>query len=598
MPPALALAPRDTVASGLTKRQRYEQTKQALLTERSSFDSHWRELGDYFMPRRTRFVVTDRNKGDRRSQKIIDSTPRFAARTLSSGLHAGLTSPARPWLKLETPDQDLNTYGPVKEWLHTVTQRMLALFQKSNLYNVLPMAYLDMGIFGTAAFAGFEDREAALRFYSYPVGSYVVGLDDRLMPQTFIREYQLSVAQTVEAFAVRDPARRDIDWSMVSVSVKNLWDTGNYTAPVDITWVVTRNLEEYRPGALDARFRFPYRSCHYESGRTDADFGNAYGLLRESGFRVFPVFVPRWDVTGEDTYGTDSPGMTTLGDAKQLQLMQQHKAKAIAKAIDPPLKGPHELKTAKVSLIPGGVTYVEDPRTGGSSAGLSPIHEVRLEGLGFLIQDMAETRERVSRGFFEDLFLMLALSPYGQRGGTPITAREVEERHEEKLLALGPVLERLNDELLDPLVDRTFYIMLDHGLIPPPPDEMIGVDLRVEYISILSQAQKLVGVSGHDRFLQASMLLQQAYPEVRHKVNAFRAVDDYAQMLGVDPHIVREDEEAQALWDAEQQAAAQAAQAEQAKTMAQSAQALGQTPVQGGTSTALDEMAAAMSPVA
>ena len=591
---SLALAARDPHPSGLTRRQRLEQTKQALLTERSSFDAHWRELAEFFMPRRTRFQVTDRNRGDRRNQKIIDSSPRFAARTLASGLHAGLTSPARPWLKLETPDQDLNTYGPVKQWLHEVTARMLALFQKSNLYNVLPIAYLDMGIFGSAAFAEFEDDRDVIRFYSYPVGSYVVGLDHRLTASTFIREYQLTVEQVVREFALRPGG--EVDWSTVSITVKNLWDQGHYTAPVDVTWAVTASTD-YAPRAFGAR-RFPYSSCHYETGRPDQEFAGRAGTLRESGFGAFPVFCPRWDVTGEDTYGTDSPGMTTLGDAKQLQIMQQHKGKAIAKAIDPPLKGPHELKTSKVSLVPGGVTYVEDARSGGSGHGLTPIHEVRLEGLNFLIQDMGETRERVSRGFYEDLFLMLALSPYGQRGGSPITAREVEERHEEKLLALGPVLERLNDELLDPLVDRTFAIMLTSGLVPPPPEEMLGMDLRIEYISILSQAQKLVGVSGHDRFMQSTLLLQQAFPEVRHKVNAFRAIDDYATMLGVDPHVVRSDDEAEALWEQEQQAAQQAAQAEQAKTLAQAGQALSQTPVNQGTSTALDQMASGMTPFA
>lgn len=576
--------------SGLTKRQRYEQTKAALLTERSSFDAHWQELADYLCPRRPRFTVSDRNKGDRRSQKIIDSAPRFSARVLSSGLHAGLTSPARPWLKLETPDQDLNSYTPVKEWLHTVTTRMLSLFQKSNLYNVLPICYLDMGVFGTGAFAEIEDAQTVARFYSYPIGSYVIGLDNRGMPSTFSREYQLTVEQVVEEFAMQEGNPRDIDWTKVSRTVKHLWDHANYQAPVDICWVVHKNKDEYYPRALDARYAMPYRSCYYELGRTDTDFDDGDGTLREGGFRYFPVFCPRWDVTGEDTYGTDSPGITALGDIKQLQTQQVHKAKGTAKWLDPPLKGPSELKTQKVSLVPGAVTYVDDPRVGGSGSGLTPVHELRLEGMQFLIQDMGETRQRISRAFYEDLFLMLALSPYGQAGGSPITAREVEERHQEKLLALGPVLERLNDELLDPLVDRTFAMLLAAGGIPPPPEEMLQVDLRVEYISILSQAQKLVGVSGHDRFLQASILLAQTFPEVRHKVVAFRAIDDYATMLGVDPHVVRDDDEAQVLWDEEQQAAASAAQAQQAKDMSQGMQALSQTPTQGGAQSALDAL--------
>ena len=579
--------------SGLSTRQRYEQSKSALLTERASFDSHWRELADNFMPRRTRFWVDDKNKGDRRNKQIIDSSPRFAARTLASGLHAGLTSPARPWLKLETPDSDLNNFTPVKEWLHTVTQRMLGLFQKSNLYNVLPTCYLDMGIFGSAAFAEFEDREAICRFYSYPLGSWVLALDDRMMPSMFLREYQLTVAQVVEQFVMVDANPRLLDWTKASTHVKDAWDRANYTSPVNLTWVASQNLD-YRSGALSAADRYPFRSCYYETGRSDADFVERDGLLKESGFRHFPVFCPRWDVTGEDTYGTDSPGMTTLGDAKQLQLMQQHKAKGIHKMVDPPLNAPTELKTTRVSLLPGGINYVEDARTGGSTRGLSPVHEIRGEGLNFLIQDMGETRQRISRGYYEDLFLMLALSPYGQQGGMPITAREVEERHEEKLLALGPVLERLNDELLDPLVDRTFGIMLEHGAIPPPPEEMLGMDLRIEYISILSQAQKLVGVSGHDRFVQAALVLNQAFPEVKHKLNVFRAIDDYAAMLGVDPHVVRDDQDAEARLAAEQQAMAAQAKAQQDAVEAQTAKTLADTPINQGTSTALDATTAAM----
>ena len=180
---------------------------------------------------------------------------------------------------------------------------------------------------------------------------------------------------------------------------------------------------------------------------------------------------------------------------------------------------------------------------------------------------------------------MLAASDH-QRGAQPMTAREVEERHEEKLVQLGPVLERTNDELLDPLIDRVFALMQAAGAIPEPPEEIGGQDLKVEYISILSQAQKLVGIAGQERFLQSTLMLAEAFPEVRHKVNIFQAVDEAGAMLGVNPNIIRTDEEAQERMAAEQQAAAGAAQAEQMKTMAQAGQALGNTPV--GDGTALD----------
>ena len=566
--------------SGLTRRQRYEMTRQALLTERSSFDAHWRELGDYYVPRRPRFFVQDRNRGDRRSQKIIDGGPRFAARTLASGLHAGLTSPARPWMKLTTPDPDLAEFQPVKEWLHTVTRRMLDLFLKSNLYNALPILYGDLGVFGTAAMAELEDGPDVMRCYTHPIGSYVVGLDARGLASTFAREYQLTVEQVVEQFGMVTGSPRDIDWSRLSVHVKSLYDQAHYQAPIDCVWIVTPN-RAYNPRRLEARDALPWRSCHYESGRADADFNERTGFLRESGFRTFPVLVPRWDVTGEDTYGTDSPGISALGDCKQLQDMQKKKAKAIAKAIDPALTGPHSLRTQQTSLVSGHITYSDD-REG--QKGLRPIHEVRLEGLQHLMLDMNEVRGRVDEYFYKNMFLMLAASD--RRGAQPITAREVEERHEEKLLQLGPLLERLNDELLDPLIDRTFAIMLEAGGIPTPPDELRGLDLKVEYVSILQQAQKLIGVVGQDRFLSSAGALLEAFPEVRHKINAFEVLNSYGDMLGVSPKIIRTDEDAQARADAEAQASQAAQQAEQLQRVGQAAHALGTTPV--GTGSALD----------
>jgi hypothetical protein len=570
--------------SGFTRRQHYDSTRQTLTTERASFDAHYREMGDYYCPRRPRFTLEDRNRGDRRSQKIIDSAPRFAARTLASGLHAGLTSPARPWMKLTTPDPELSEFEPVKEWLHLVTHRMLDLFLKSNLYNALPILYGDLGVFGTAAMGVLEDGPDVMRCYTYPIGSYVVGLDERCMPSTFSREYQLTVEQVVAQFG-RVDGTRAIDWSRLSQSVKNAWELQQYHAPVNVTWFLGVN-DEQNPRGLAAAQTMPWRSCYYEQGRPSSDDHEGNGFLRESGFRTFPVLVPRWDVTGEDTYGTDSPGITALGDTKQLQLMQKHKGKAIAKAVDPTLVGPSHLKNQKVSLVPGGINYDDENRTG---RGLRPVHEIRLEGLQFLIQDMGETRDRVRRAFYEDLFLMLAYSEYGARGGQPITAREVEERHEEKLLALGPVLERLNDELLDPLIDRTFSIMLAAGAVPEPPEELHGMDLKIEYVSIMQQAQKLIGVVGQDRFVSSATAMMEAFPSVRHKVNAFEVINSYADMLGVSPKILRSDKDAEALEAAEGQQAAAAAGAEQVQQLAQGAAALGKTPMQGGGS-ALDEV--------
>jgi hypothetical protein len=571
--------------TGLTRRQRYQTVRNKLMVDRSSFDEHWRELAEFLMPRRTRFQVSDRNKGDRRSSSIIDSAPRFAARTLQSGLHAGLTSPARPWMRLTTPDPDLAEVKTVKVWLDLVTQRMLTVFLRSNLYNALPMLYGDMGVFGTGAMGILEDDQDLLRAYCYPLGSYVVGIDERGIANTFIRDYQMTVRQLVREYGVIDGNPRNIDWSRFSLRVRQFAENSQWEEPIDVCWFVAPN-DQYDPHALQARYRYPWVSCHFEYGTEDqTSFGDgSEGTLRDSGFRNFPVLVPRWDVTGEDTYGTDCPGMTALGDVKQLQLMQRQKAKAIAKSIDPPLVGPTSLMTQTVSHVPGRITY-EDSREG--QKGLRPIHEVRLEGIQWLAQDMEETRQRVRRAFYEDLFLMLAQSD-SVRGAQPVTAEEIRARQEEKLIALGPVLERTNDELLDPLIDRTFSIMLDAGFIPPVPEELQGVDLKVEYLSIMAQAQKLVGVVGQDRFLQSVVGLAEFFPGVINKIDANQVVNSYQDQLGVRPDLVRTDEEADAISAQQAQQAQQSQQAQDAQRIAQGAKALGSTPLGQGGQTALD----------
>lgn len=559
-----------------SKRSRYGQLRGSLLLQRSSFDSHWRELGEWMLPRRTRFTASDRNKGDKRNQNIIDSTGRFALRTLQSGLHAGLTSPARPWFNLSTPDPDLAASQPVKEWLHVVTQRMQVVFADTNLYNVLPILYGDLGLFGTAAMGVLPDGPDLFRCYAYPIGSYALGLDARGIASSFVRDYELSVRQVVEQFGVV-PGTTEIDWNRISTTVKSQWDKSNYEEAVELTWIVTPN-EEANAARLEAQY-LPWASCHFERGNSASG-----GFLKESGFQTFPILAPRWDITGEDTYGTDCPGMTALGDVKQLQMMQRDKAKAIKKQIDPPLVGAPELRTQKTSLIAGDITYVREPATA-----LRAIHEITLN-LEHLRLDIGDVQYRIQRAFYEDLFLMLARSDEN-RGAQPVTAREVEERHEEKLLALGPVLDRTNDELLDPLIDRVYHLMDAAGLLPPPPEAVQGVKLKVEYISIMAQAQKLVGVVGQDRFMASMIPLLEAFPAVADKIKIHQVIDNYADMLGVDPRILRTTEEAEQIAAARAQQQAAMAEAEQAQMMARAVKDAAAAPM--GTDSALDRLVGA-----
>lgn len=561
-----------------SKKQRLYRLGAQLKQERDSFDAHYRELGEYYFPRRTRFFDQDRNRGDKRNQKIINCTGPLAARTLRSGMMAGITSPARPWRRLTTPDPDLAEFGRVKQWLDVVNRRMTTLSLRSNLFNALPTMYGDAGVFATAAMGVDDDDDDLMRFYTFPVGSYWLATDARGVTNTFMREFQMTVRQLVEKFGNLE-AGPDRRWANFSLTVQQAWDLGNYETPISVVWIVAPN-PDYRSDRLEAKYK-RFTSCYFEQGA-----GGMTGLsaladltslsddrfLRESGYDRFPILAPRWDVTGEDTYGTACPGMDGLGDVKEVQLLEKRKSRALEKQLNPPLKGPTSLRTQKASLLAGDITYV-DEREG--QGGLKPIHETTMS-IKDVTADIKEKEHRIQRVFYEDLFLMLAQSDRRE-----ITAREIDERHEEKLLALGQVLERMNDELLDPLTDIQFDKMLAAGLIPPAPDELRGMDLKVEYISIMAQAQKLVGAAGTERFVSFVGNMAGAFPQVLKKVNAFQVVDEYADMMGVSAKLVVSDDDAMAVQQQEDEAKAAILKGELALKAAEGAKTMSETSLEG-----------------
>lgn len=486
--------------------------------ERTTFEPHWRELSDFIIPRGSRFLTSEANRGDRRNTKIVDPTATMANRTLSSGMMSGITSPARPWFKLATPDPEMMDYGPVKLWLETVQNRMNDMFNKSNLYQSLPLIYSSLGTFATGAMAVLEDDDDVIRTMPFPVGSYYIANSPRLSVDTCFRKFSMTVRQLVREFGLNS----------VSSSTKSAFENGTYEKWVDVVHAVYPNMNR-ETGKMNAKNK-AFRSVYFEVG------GDNDKVLRESGYDEFPVMAPRWEVNGEDVYGSSCPGMIALGQVKALQLEQRRKAQQIDKQTNPPMIGPTSLKTQRVSLLPGDITYV-DQVTG--AEGLRPAYMVN-PNLGDLLGDIQDTRQLINSAYFVDLFMML------QNVNTrsmPVEA--VIEMKEEKLLMLGPVLERLNDEFLDPLIDRAFSMMARKNMLPPPPDVMQGMPLRIEYISVMAQAQKAIGLSSLERFVGFVGNLASAKPEALDKLDVDQAIDNYAVMSGVSPTVVVPQEQAQ-----------------------------------------------------
>lgn len=525
-----------------------------LKSERSSWIEHYMEISNFLLPRSGRFFIQDRNKGGRRHNNIYDSSGTRALRVLSAGLMGGATSPARPWFRMAVEDRDLMKSGAVKQWLADVTQLILNVFQRSNTYRSLHSMYGEMGAFGTGASLIASDHKDVLRHYPLTTGEYCLAQNWRSEVCTLYREMQKTVGELVSEFGK----------AACSTSVQNLFDRGNLDSWVTIIQAIEPRSDR-NPAKLDA-LNMEWSSTYFEQG-VDND-----KVLRESGYKRFPGIVPRWEVSGGDIYG-NSPGMEALGDIKQLQHQNLRLGQAIDKQTNPPVQVPFSMINNKVETLPGGVSYFDPSSPNGK---IQSLYQVNLD-LNHLKLNMDDVRHRIDQAFYTDLFLMLS-----NMDKSGMTATEVAERHEEKLLMLGPVIERLDNEGLNPLVDNAFDMLLQAGVLPPPPPELHGQQLQVVYTSVLAQAQRAVATNGVDRFVGNLGQIAQFKPDVLDKFDSDQWADAYADMLGIAPNLIVASDKVAIVRDAraKQQAAAQkAAMAESASNTAKN---LGATPTTGG----------------
>lgn len=514
-----------------------------LKSERASWWSHWQDISANLLPRAGRFFVQDRNRGQKRHQAIYDNTATRSLRILGAGLMGGMTSPARPWFRLTTPHADLNKQTAVREWLSDVTTLMLEVFSKSNTYRALHQGYEELGSFGTFATIVTEDYKSVIHHHPLTTGEFCVAANWRGDVDTLYREFQKPVGAIVKEFGREN----------CSATVQNMFDRGTLDAWVTLVHCIEPR-DDRDPRMKDAR-NMAWRSVYLELG------GDREQRLREGGFKSFPALAARWATQGGDIYGT-SPAMDALGDVRQLQHQQLRKGQVIDYQTKPPLQVPTSLKNRDVDALPGGVTFYDN---NSPQAGIRSMFDVNLR-LDYLLTDIQDVRQRINSAFYTDLFMMIS------EADGKMTAYEVARRNEEKMMMLGPVLERLHNELLDPLVESTFAQMVAAGIVPPPPPEMQGVDLNVEFVSMLAQAQRAIATNGIDRYVANLGQIAAFKPDVLDKFDSDHWADEYADMLGVDPRMVVSNDKVALIRNhraQQQQAMQQTAQAEQAASAMQ-----------------------------
>jgi hypothetical protein len=485
-------------------RQRFQELKD----QRSQWEPLWQDIRDYVVPDLGVFPGEEQTEGGKRYARLYDAEATCCADILAAGLLSGVSSPSRPWLKLTTMDPDLDKVPGVKEYLAELEHRMLLRFAKAEAYNALHQSYVELAAFGQACTIIKPHPSRLLALQNLTIGEYWLSADPYGTVDTMYRRFRMTAKQMVQQWGLDE----------VSSQVKSAYKADPFKR-FDIVHAIEPRWD--RDEAKRDKLNKPFKSIYFEEGQDDS-------LLSESGFDTFPVMCPRWMTCGPSVYGR-GPGARALSASKSLQRLQSRLATLVDYQTNPPRSYPASYKGTLSEFRPGGLI----PITTQDQPALRVAWEPAGDANAVQALIMARKQE-IQRYFFANVFQMIAASAGDQR-----TATEVQALEQEKVLLLGPVLERLHSELLDPLVSTTFNLMVENDELPPnPPDELLNRNLSVEYISVLAKQQKNASMQGIVNAVTQIGALAQMNPTALDKLDTDAVIDELADMNGVPPSLI------------------------------------------------------------
>jgi hypothetical protein len=509
-----------------TLKEKVVRRLEGLKNARRPYEAEWKEIAAYAQPAKSRFLASDTNKGRQPNRRLNNSHGIFAFRTLQGGMTSGLSSQSRPWFNLTTYDESLGEDQEVKEYLSEVERRMYTFIAQTNFYGAVKTGYLEMGLFGSEACIAAEHPSEGMVCHQLTAGEYWLALGSSLMPEALYRECAMTVIQAVQRFKPENVSKR----------INSMYGRGDYDEIVCFNQAIEKN-DELEPNRLDWRGK-PWRSVYWDTA--DDTQGR---LTDQRGFEEQPFWAPRWDTTGADIWG-QGPGHDALPDLRELQLQTKRKAEATDLSIWPEI-----VSSSKVKLR-------RQPKSVVSSAEVdmgklvSVPYQVPYQTIGMVREDIADNKEAINQAAFADLFMAIT----NMQGIQPRNIEEIASRNEEKLTQLGPVIERVNNEKLEVAIDRMFGIMQRARLLPPAPDKLQqSPDLKIEFVSILTQMQRMVGLGQIERTVGFIGSQAAVWPDALDKLNIDETIDEYASRAGTPPKLIRTEAEVEEIRNARAQ---------------------------------------------
>ncbi len=471
-----------------------------LQSQRQNWETHWQDVADYMQPRKAD-VTKQRARGDKRMELIFDSSPIQAIELLAASLHGMLTNPSTPWFTLRFKDEDVDGEDEAKLWLQSATDAMYTAFNRSNFQQEIFELYHDLITFGTAAMFIEEDDDDLIKFSTRHINEVFIAENDKGRIDTIYRRFKISARAAVQKFG-----------NKISSDIRSIVDKDPYKEIEIIHAVYPR--KDFNPTKKD-KSNMPFESVYIEFKT-----GNE---LSVSGFKEFPFVVPRYLKASNEIYGR-SPAMTALPDVKMLNEMSKTTIKAAQKQVDPPLLVPDDGFLLPVRTVPGGLNFYRS----GTRDRIEPLNIGANNPLGLNMEQ--QRRDAIRAVFYVNQLMM--------QDGPQMTATEVIQRNEEKMRLLGPVLGRLQSELLKPLIDRVFNILLRNNQLPQAPEFLSGRDIEIEYVSPLAKAQKSSELQSIMRAIEILGSLANVAP-VFDYVNFDNLVKHLADIVGVPQKILK-----------------------------------------------------------
>ncbi len=497
------------------------QIMQDLQKERQEWEAEWREISEYLLPGRGLYVMNSKpRKRKLTSSKVINTIAEDALYVLTSGLHANLTSPSAPWFRLDWSVPELQAIEPLKAWLQVAEQTLYKHLHRSTFYKVLNAFFIEYCGFGNGSIYLGEDSNTSdtpLRFNLLTAGEFYFTTDTAGNLDTFIRVMRMSQKQLVDTYG------KKVD-EKIRNAVKNKQAGIDIVNQIVVEIVVKEKFQDK-----------PYTQLHYTYGMANAGAGSIRSdadsnkPILHKGFYEHPYVAGRWSTIGSDTYGI-GPGSRALPDIKRLQEMEKAFLMATHKSINPPLQAPGRMR-GKMNTLPGGLNYYANP-----NEIVRDLYQMRFDYQG-VSAAVERVEQRIQRNFYNDIFLTASRDP----NASPLKATQVLAQKQEMTFRLGPIIERLQSEVLTPLIKRAFAILHRNGEFPelPPELESIVGDFTVTLTSPLAVAQRAARNKGVDNLLAFVGQVAQFDPSVLDNIDIDAAVRERADIEGVDIGILR-----------------------------------------------------------